>query len=337
MRKKDKSIKSMLKTISDLNFGLALSYTKKGDGPSTIRHLLLAKESGEKHAFVLLGLCYQHGFGVDVDMKASVRHFKLAHPIPDASYYLAKCYETGAGVDSVDKKTAFELFRMAANNGHADAQYIVARHLLKSEDREDWDASLSYLKSASQQGHLDAGCRLGCELEIGTRTKRDIVLALSYYKIGARDRHGMSAFFLGRCYAYGRGVTQNAHMALENYEISAFANCPYGQLALGLTHYNKGSFCSHHVELFQRAATFLPSAIVALANCYWTGHGVAKDEAAALELYNVANGEECKFKRCMPCAMHPMPLTILYPTENDEVRCLKRRRSEGGVPVIDLF
>jgi len=70
-----------------------------------------------------LGEMYQLGYGVPKDDKTAVKWYRLAaeQGHADAQYNLGWMYRTGRGVPQ-DDKTAVKWFRLAAEQGDADAQ-----------------------------------------------------------------------------------------------------------------------------------------------------------------------------------------------------------------------
>jgi uncharacterized protein len=66
-----------------------------------------------------LGVCYQNGTGVNVDMKKAVELYKLSADQGNATgqYCLGVCYKYGTGVD-LDMKKSVELFKLSADQGN---------------------------------------------------------------------------------------------------------------------------------------------------------------------------------------------------------------------------
>lgn len=88
-----------------------------------VHYLTLASNQQNAEAQYFLGLCYQHGYGVDENLcKASDLYSKSAgRGNPDAMFSLAIFHQEGLGGLPQDKKCAQRLLRQAADCGCQDA------------------------------------------------------------------------------------------------------------------------------------------------------------------------------------------------------------------------
>lgn len=97
----------------------------------------LAAEQGNALAQCWLGLCYQHGKGVEKDERRAailfLRAAKQGHAAGQCM--LGGCYELGRGVEK-NKGRAVKLYRIAAEQGHALGCSWLARCLKDSRDGE---------------------------------------------------------------------------------------------------------------------------------------------------------------------------------------------------------
>jgi len=121
-----------------------------------------AEEVPEIHA-----LCYGYSYGREGleqnDEQALIWCNKgHAEGFTSSTVLLAEAYYLGRGV-AVDKNKAAELYEHAANNGHAHAQYVMARLILDplNDDPnaltpDDLARGYGYLKDAASAGHEDA-------------------------------------------------------------------------------------------------------------------------------------------------------------------------------------
>jgi TPR repeat protein len=73
-------------------------------------------------------MCYEIGTGVDQDHAEAVRLYRLAADQGGAiaQYLLGRCYENGTGVGE-DHAEAVRLYQLAADQGLAEAQQSLAR------------------------------------------------------------------------------------------------------------------------------------------------------------------------------------------------------------------
>ncbi len=96
-------------------------------------------------------------------------------------------YYNGEGVKQ-NKYEAFQLFKKAAENGHAEAQFAVATFYEIGEENvveEDENEEIKWLKLAADDGNGKAQCKLGCLYRNGEVVDKDELLALKYLKMSA--------------------------------------------------------------------------------------------------------------------------------------------------------
>lgn len=81
--------------------------------------------------------------------------------VPGSQFILGAMYLSGKGVEK-DEAKALEQFRMAAENGMKEAQFVMGR--LSEEGRlglpKDPDAALKWYQAAAKQGHAEAQAKL---------------------------------------------------------------------------------------------------------------------------------------------------------------------------------
>ena len=97
-------------------------------------------------------------------------------------------YYNGDGVKE-NKYEAFQLFKTAAENGHAEAQFAVATFYeeggWKDVVEEDTDEALKWLKLSAEKGNAKAQFELGRHYDMGKGVEEDEKMALRYYKMSA--------------------------------------------------------------------------------------------------------------------------------------------------------
>lgn len=93
---------------------------------SLVETLERAAEQGNIEAQVKIGLAYYNGSGVPQNYRAAFRWFSRAAKAghPEAQYRLGEILYFGQGGIPADEERAFELYRLAANQGHSRAQGI---------------------------------------------------------------------------------------------------------------------------------------------------------------------------------------------------------------------
>jgi len=160
-----------------LEFGRGVS---KANAGKVARWYQKAAEKNHPDAMLKLSKLYHNGLGFRKDeskaltwaMKAEDRHTPHASifrqkitknvlqqaesGVADAQYMLAKLYHEGRGVEQ-DKGLALEWFTKAAERGHSEAQYALAKTLVEAGDENNLDQALQWFEKAAKQGHTQAG------------------------------------------------------------------------------------------------------------------------------------------------------------------------------------
>ena len=180
--------------------------------------LLLAAEGGDAAAMLALGLAHKHGKGVAKDREVAVSYFTKAvrapNPPPAAFFHLAASYFKGQGVaKNVD--AAVQLYRVAAESGHAEAQLFLGLCLQggKGVPAEPAEA-FSWLQRAALGGLPQAATQVGYALEHGLGVAMDKAAAVGYYSKGAEAGDAGAMFNLAGCYLEGRGVEVDSECGL---------------------------------------------------------------------------------------------------------------------------
>lgn len=164
---------------------------------------------------------------------------------------------SGFGTAQKDKSRSIELYSIAANEGHTDAQY-----------------------------------ELGCILEDTVpHSTSNMKQAISWYKRAADNGHFGAMFCLGECYENGKGVPMNKQKAFKHYEI-AQSDSYRARYALAVC-YSKGSGTKQNpkkaTEMFKEMALEgYPSALCSYGFALRHGEGVEKDEEKAVHCYKKA-------------------------------------------------
>jgi WD40 repeat protein/serine/threonine protein kinase len=80
---------------------------------------------------------------------------------------------------------------------------------------------LQALISAAEQGDVNAQTELGKLYLEGKKTLRDLNKAMQLFAQAAEKDHPLAAFYLGKCYEAGKGVSKNKQIAHEWYMMAA--------------------------------------------------------------------------------------------------------------------
>jgi TPR repeat protein/SpoVK/Ycf46/Vps4 family AAA+-type ATPase len=141
----------------------------------------------------------------------------------NAQYKLGLSYASGAGGTKNDDEAA-RWYRLAADQGHVDAQCKLSQHY----------------RIAAEQGYAYAQFGLGWIYEHGKGVTKDVQEAIRWYRRAAEQGYAYAQYQIGACYNNGADtVLTDKEEAVRWYRLAAeqgFANAQYG---LGFS-YTKG-------------------------------------------------------------------------------------------------
>jgi hypothetical protein len=118
-------------------------------------------------------------------------------------------YARGEGVRQ-DNSEAFKLFRMAAENGNADAQWTLGYSYDEGKGIPKDDAeAVKWYRKAAEQGHADAQFNLGYRYDEGKGVPKDDAEAVKWYRKAAEQGHADAQSNLSWAYEKGEGVRKD--------------------------------------------------------------------------------------------------------------------------------
>ncbi len=167
---------------------------------------------------------------------------------------------TGDGCD-VDERKAFVCFKLAANQGHTEAQYQLSICYDRGMGvRRSITEAAKWCQMAAYGGHAQAQSEIGYCYEYGQGVVRNIKEAVRWYQIASEQGNIEAKNNLAFCYQKGKGILKNVNEAIRLYQEAADAGHASAQYNLGF--------------------------------CYWYGEGIESDKAKAIELFrqSAANG-----------------------------------------------
>lgn len=162
--------------------------------------------SCQKYAFQ----CYARGFALsDVDCTAK----------------LAYCYEKGIGTQ-LRMDMALALYNKAVEAKSTFAMTSLADYLLRTHPEDDpkIDLALSMLVMAAAQGDPAAHFMLGVCAYNGIGQKKDLGVALNFFKHAAESNYAPAAYNIAMMYLEGNGVSQNDKEGVRWLEKAANLN-----------------------------------------------------------------------------------------------------------------
>lgn len=140
------------------------------------------------------------------------RDFKVAFA---AFMKLAKGEDPGEVADSPkDEQQAVDWYRKAAEQGDADAQYILAQMYFDGRGvPQDDRLAEAWYRKAAQQGYASAQVNLGLMHVTGRGVSKDDHQAVVWLRKAADQGNAYGQHGLGLLYIIGRGVPKDAELA----------------------------------------------------------------------------------------------------------------------------
>lgn len=191
------------------------------DAQDTLERLRQAAEQGDPDAQYSLGIMYVDSMGVlEDDAERGI--------LEDSAEAEMRWYSLYA--------EAVRWYRMAAEQGHAEAQYELARayNITVSEEGSrnvpEVAAEMDrWYRMAADQGHAEA------QVVVGYRSD-DAVEAVRWYRMAADQGLAVAQFYLGRAHSDGNGVLKDDAEALRWYSMAADQGDVGAQFTLGNTY-----------------------------------------------------------------------------------------------------
>jgi TPR repeat protein len=209
---------------------LAQEYAKEKKEEKAFQLYTLAAEQNHALSQYDLAECYFHGKGVAKDQDLAWKWLKKSakNQFVDAEYQLGAlyynlkkyknackwfskaanqfhvlaafqmgyCYKYELGGKKRDLTNEYYYFSLAAEKGHADAQYHLALHILDYGDNET--KAIALLTQASDQNHIEAKRKLAFLYYDGKLTTRNTDKASQLF-LESMENHAESQYYYGLC------------------------------------------------------------------------------------------------------------------------------------------
>ena len=161
---------------------------------------------------------------------------------------------------------AVKLFRLAAKQGHAGAQFGLGQAYHEGNGTPQNDAeAVKWYRQAAEQGHAEAQSELGYAHHRGIGVPQNDAEAVKWYRQAAEQGHAKAQNELGMRYAEGEGgVLENDAEAAKWYRKAAEQGYIHAQFNLGALYYKGEGVPKNYRESYVWIS-------LAAAN----GHGIA--------------------------------------------------------------
>ena len=225
-----------------LVFAEGLAGTPRNDQRGA-EYFEMAANAGHRRAQINLGILYLRGQGVTRDLVQARAWLEKAAATddPSALYTLGRAMEERNETIAADSIRAADLYRRAAEKGHALA---ALRYGLAMVDgigvKRDTNGAQTWLLQANDGGVPEAALALG-DLSARTPASRDkdanariVERAVSWYEVAARAGVPSAQFKLANAYFAGAGIARDPAQALAWYGRAAQQGLPEAENAFGV-------------------------------------------------------------------------------------------------------
>jgi len=155
----------------------------------------------------------------------SMARVATAGPLEDADAFFKR----------KDFVTAEKLYRRLAEQGNADAQWVLGRNYQYGAGvDQDSKEALKWYRLAAEQGNANAQLNLALMFHDGLGVPGDIKEAVIWYRLSAQQGNPDAQLHLGVLYRDGRGIPQDYKEAVKWYRLSAEQGNTIAQWSLGL-------------------------------------------------------------------------------------------------------
>lgn len=168
-------------------FEKGLNAYNTGDFKAAYNFTIPLAHQGNTDAKNLLGMMYELGKGVPVNLGKSVAYYRQAAEQGNryAQYNLAVSFDTGTGVPQ-NYREAVKWFLLAAKQGVSSAQYDLAvMHEQGRGTEKDFLKAADWYQKAAEQGHMQAQNNLAWLYETGKGVKQDLITAYAWFDAAA--------------------------------------------------------------------------------------------------------------------------------------------------------
>ncbi len=181
------------------------------DEAEAARLYRLAAEQGFAQAQHNLGVMYLNGQGVPKDTAEAVRWFRLAadQGHPDAVAALGRTEPAHTLPSSPGAEERID----------AEEQYRLGQRY--NYEVEDYAEAARWYRLAAEQGHAGAQYSLGLIYAMGRGVEQDYAEAAQWYRLAAEQGHTGAQFLLGSLYETGSDVERDFSDAMRWYRLAA--------------------------------------------------------------------------------------------------------------------
>ncbi|NVO06929.1 MAG: sel1 repeat family protein, partial [Rhodoferax sp.] len=200
-----------------------------------------------------LAQMFENGWGIQHSLEQAQDWYGRAAQQGHAAaqFALARLQQSQGGLG--DPQRALDWYARAAHQGQPDAQHALARLRAQSASRDsDWLEVFEWCAKAAGSGHTEASRDLAELLQVHTAT-----LARALQLRAAQQGHAQAQYTVGRMYAQGEGVPADTYEACRWFLLAAEGGSVEAAFELALALLSGQGMhqdAAQAVQLLQRAA-----------------------------------------------------------------------------------
>lgn len=188
---------------------------QKGQDPTLLQagaDLLKNAQEGDAEAQFNLALTYGSGnwsYGINRDYDNMMKYMRLAaeQGHAEAQYYLGVLLSVEF---SENRNEAAKWYSLSANQGFADAQFQLGVAFFDGEGVEqDFKKALYWWRTAAEVNHLSSQILLGDIYRRGDGVSQSWTVARKWYRMAADQNSGKAKYWIGRGFYFGEGVQED--------------------------------------------------------------------------------------------------------------------------------
>jgi TPR repeat protein len=188
--------------------------TEKND-ETAVKYLQLASEQGDAEAQYMLAVAYTRGQGIERNYEKAKELLIAARP------WLHRNYEASVIVDLEQRKAGVQreqspfLLAIEENCSNPEA-YFRAGYFYETEKNDVKKAAELY-EIAADMGHSDAQCYMGVFYGRGIAVEKNLDKSAKYFYLSSAQNHRVATYNLAVCLRDGLGVTKDLVNALHYF------------------------------------------------------------------------------------------------------------------------
>jgi len=255
--------------LKDRNSTMAFILTKK------------ASELNLPEAQNNLGFFYLKGIGTQKNPILSTQLFTKAanNQFPPSQYNLGMAHEKGLGTKK-DIIEAVDLYRKSGNSGYIKAQIRLGKLYANKQPKE----SFRWMRMAADNGHATAQYETAKAYLSGNGTPQNPTLAFDYLELAAKQDQPGSNFLLGELFYDGYGTSRNQEKGISLIKKAGNLGNQTAIKLLPKLSVKKFDFLAS----LQKASDGDTNSIINLGWNYFEGVNIGKNNIEAYAWFNLA-------------------------------------------------